>query len=176
MSENNENNTHYTDDDTERLEIIWGEGFLSPGGPGEVVRVLGDQEITGCNVLDIGSGAGGVDIVLVKEHGVGSVVGIDVEQKLIDLAVHRLQSFGLENQITYQLVEPGPLPFTDETFDIIFSKDAIIHIPDKYDIYSEALRVMRPGGRIFVSDWLRGDGNAFDKTVEKFIEHRFSHQ
>lgn len=170
MTEKDEQDLNYTDDETERLETIWGEGFLSPGGPVEVSRVLGNNNIEGCDILDIGSGSGGVDIVLVREHGAGTVVGIDVERKLVDLANHRLTGHALENRIKHQLVDPGPLPFPDETFDAVFSKDAIIHVQDKNDLYSEAFRVIRPGGRLFVSDWLRGEGDEFDKTVERFAE------
>ena len=56
MMENDGNGTSYADDETGRLETIWGEGFLSPGGPAEVSRVLGDHSIEGCDILDIGSG------------------------------------------------------------------------------------------------------------------------
>lgn len=167
----------YKDEETERLETIWGEGFLSPGGPAEVSRILGSHSIAGSDVLDIGSGTGGVDIVLVREHDAGSVLGIDVEKKLVDLANHYLINHDLEDRIKYQLVEPGPLPFADGSFDAVFSKDAIIHVPDKSAIYSEALRVLRPDGRLFVSDWLRGEGDEFDNTVENFIEasgHEFT--
>ncbi len=131
MTENDEKDPSYADDETGRLEKIWGEGFLSPGGPAEVSRVLGNHSIEGCDILDIGSGTGGADIVLVREHGAGTVVGIDVEKELVDLANHYLTRHTLENRITYKLVDPGPLPFPDETFDAVFSKDSIIHIQDK---------------------------------------------
>ena len=170
MKENDGKDLDYEDDETGRLETIWGEGFLSPGGPAEVSRVLGNHNIEGCDILDIGSGTGGVDIVLVREHGAGTVVGIDVEKKLVDLANHYLSHHALENRIKYQLVDPGPLPFPDKTFDAVFSKDSIIHVQDKYSLFSEVFRVTRPGGRLFVSDWLRGEGDEFDNTVERFVE------
>ena len=177
MTDDGEKDLDYNDDETERLETIWGEGFLSPGGPAEVSRVLGNHNIEGCDILDIGSGTGGVDIVLVREHGAGTVVGIDVEKKLVDLANYYLTRHALENRITYKLVDPGPLPFRDETFDAVFSKDSIIHVQDKRGLYSEAFRVIRPGGRLFVSDWLRGEGDEFDNMVERFAEasgHEFT--
>lgn len=51
----------------------------------------------------------------------------------------------------------GPLPFPDERFDIVFSKDSLIHVPDKSALYREVLRVLKPNGVFAASDWLRGD-------------------
>jgi SAM-dependent methyltransferase len=152
-----------------RLEMIWGEGFLSPGGVAEVSRILGGRDVEGCDVLDIGSGAGGADVVLVQEHGAGTVTGIDVESRLVDRATERAKRLGLGDRISYQLVEPGPLPLPDASFDVVFSKDSIIHIRDKEQLFSEALRMLRPGGLLLVSDWLRGDGAALAHQVQTFI-------
>lgn len=169
MAEEIKEDPGYPGDVQEKLELVWGEGFLSPGGPAEVSRILGSKSISGCEVLDIGSGAGGVDISLVRDHGAGSVVGVDVQKELIDLASSRAQKCNLESQIKYQLVTPGPLPFADESFDVAFSKDAIIHVREKEDLYTEIFRILRPGGRLLVSDWLRGDGDSLTPMVQEFI-------
>jgi hypothetical protein len=42
-----------------KLEMIWGDGFMSPGGPDEVMRIVAGHDIAGCSVLDIGCGLGG---------------------------------------------------------------------------------------------------------------------
>jgi len=159
----------YPEDSTGKLELIWGEGFLSPGGPAEVSRIVGGADIAGCEVLDIGCGIGGVDIVLVRNHGAGAVIGIDVEKRLVDIATSRVQKLSMEDRIRYQLVEPGPLPFAAESFDVVFSKDAIIHVRNKEHLYSEIFRVLRPEGRLFVSDWLGGEGKAVTPTALEFI-------
>jgi ubiquinone/menaquinone biosynthesis C-methylase UbiE len=160
----------YSHEETERLELIWGEGFLSPGGAAEVARILGGHSVAGCATLDVGSGAGGVDITLVRDHGAGTVVGVDVQQEFVALAAGRAASAGLGDQISYRVIEPGPLPFGDESFDVVFSKDAIIHVQDKEALYSEAFRVLRPGGRLFVSDWLRGGDEKLTPQVDAFVE------
>lgn len=67
---------HYPPRMIAMLEAVWGEGFLSPGGPEEVARIIGSHDISGKAVLDIGCGAGGIDITLVRDHGAGHVCGM----------------------------------------------------------------------------------------------------
>src|SRR3954454_20041983 len=71
---------------TEALQFMWGEGFLSPGGPEEVAALQESLDIAGKKVLDIGSGLGGVDALLVAVYEAGEVVGIDVESELVEAA------------------------------------------------------------------------------------------
>lgn len=136
------------------LEALWGDGYLSPGGPEEVERLLEGVDLTESRVLDIGCGAGGITVALALAHGAAGVVGIDVEQPVVDAARHRVADAGLEDRIEIQRVEPGPLPFADESFDRVFSKDAIVHIADKAALAREVFRVLRPGGWFVASDWL----------------------
>ena len=63
----------YTGNLISMLEVVWGEGWLSPGGPEEVARVLDGIDLKGKSVLDIGCGVGGVDFLLVEDHGAGFV-------------------------------------------------------------------------------------------------------
>jgi phosphoethanolamine N-methyltransferase len=170
MSDEKKEDPGYPEDARGKLELIWGEGFLSPGGPAEVSRILGSNDISGCEVLDIGSGTGGVDVCLVRDHGAGSVVGIDIDPQLVRIASDRAREHQLEDRISYRIVAPGALPFGDESFDAVFSKDAIIHVRSKEALYSEIFRILRPGGRLLISDWLRGEGEALTHLVDKFID------
>jgi len=138
------------------LEHIWGTGWLSPGGAEEVARLLEGADIRGLAVLDIGCGAGGADIALVRTHGAGYVTGVDVEPGVLDRGRAHVAEAGLGDRIGFAQVAPGPLPFPPGAFDVVFSKDAIVHIHDKASIMREAFRVLRPGGWLVASDWLIG--------------------
>ena len=152
------------------LELLWGDGFLSPGGPAEIAEILSGTSIAGKTVLDIGCGIGGIDLLLAQSYDASQVVGIDVEAPNIDLATKRARQRGLSGRVSYRLVEPGPLPFADGSFDVIFSKDAMIHIPDKEALFRDVFRVLKPGGLFLASDWLRGDDNPASAAMQLYVE------
>lgn len=151
------------------LQIIWGDGFLSPGGSEEVARLLDDSSVAGCKVLDIGCGLGAIDMLLVREHGAGSVVGIDIDPHLIERMHERIARAGLGDRIEGRRVDGGPLPFAAASFDVVFSKDSLVQIPDKAAIFAEVLRVLRPGGRFIASDWLRAGSGGYSPEMMEFF-------
>ena len=146
----------YTDDFVAKLELLWGDGFLSPGGEKEVATALAGVDLAGKDILDVGCGVGGVDILLARRWNANSVLGIDIEAPVLAKAEARVRDLGLTDRISYRQVEPGPFPLPDAGFDVVFSKDAMIHIPDKAALYADVLRVLRPGGVFVASDWLKG--------------------
>lgn len=152
------------------LEAVWGEGFLSPGGADEVARILSRDDIAGASVLDIGCGAGGVDIALARNHGAGYVTGVDVEDGVIAHARALIDRHGLSDRIGLAKVAPGPLPFPPGTFDVVFSKDSIVHIPDKHALMRDVFRVLKPGGRFLASDWLIGHDGEPSPEMKHYIE------
>ena len=158
------------------LEWMWGEGHLSPGGPVEIAKIIDDIQLNGCHVLDIGCGTGGAAIELMLEHQAGRVTGIDVEPLVLQRAQQLIEQRGLGNSVDLQCVTPGDLPFDNQSFDVVFSKDSMIHIPDKKFIYGEIFRVLKPGGWVLVSDWLGASLSPTDtmKNWLKLVELDFS--
>src|SRR5271170_7452325 len=84
----------YDDEMLTLLQIIWGDGFLSPGGAEEISRLLEGSDISGCHVLDIGCGLGAIDELLVTRFGAGSVLGIDIDPRLVAGLTQRISSAG----------------------------------------------------------------------------------
>lgn len=154
----------------EFLEELWGEGFLSPGGPEEVARVVDGVDLKGKHVLDIGCGSGAISVLLASEFGAGKVTGIDVEAPVCEAARTRAANAGLDGQVEIVKVAPGPMPFEDGTFDVVFSKDSIIHIPDKVAMASEAMRVLKPGGRFAASDWLTSKDGEMSPEMAHYVK------
>jgi phosphoethanolamine N-methyltransferase len=161
---------HYDQDVIAFFSKLWGDGYMSPGGPEEVARVLDGIDLAGKIVLDIGCGAGGVTVDLVRRHGAGRVIGIDVERDVCGVSKKRVAAAGLAERIEIRQVEPGPFPIADASLDIVFSKDSIIHIPDKEWLAAEAFRVLRPGGWFVASDWLISHDGAPSPEMAHYIE------
>src|SRR5262245_25232810 len=142
------------------LELVWGEGWLSPGGPEEVAAVINGIDFRGKTVLDIGSGVGGVDFLLIETHGALYVTGIDVEDTVLITARQRAETRKLTERCGFVKVWPGPLAFPPASFDIVFSKDAVVHIPDKHTLMRDVFRILKPGGWYVAEDGPSGhDGH-----------------
>ncbi len=160
-----------------RLELLWGAGFLSPGGPDEVREIVADLSVTGKSILDVGCGLGGPDIVLVRDLGALSVTGIDIDEGLVERAQAFADANDLSNRLHYKVVRPGPLEWPADTFDLVFSKEAIIQVSAKKDLLCEIHRVLRDGSAFAWSDWLGGTGWAASPEWAKFsaLTHWESH-
>jgi SAM-dependent methyltransferase len=139
----------------DRLEMLWGEGFLSPGGAEGVRSLLRATDLTGRRVLDWGSGTGGAALLMASELGAREVVGIDVVPQLVARAQATAARRGIAN-VGFSVVQPGPLPFPDACHDVVFSKDSLLHVADKDAAIAEIFRVLAPGGVFVGSDWLAG--------------------
>jgi phosphoethanolamine N-methyltransferase len=138
------------------LTHLWGEGYLSPGGPEEVARVLEGLDLAGATVVDIGCGAGGITAALAADHGAARVIGLDVEETVCAAARAHADKRGVGDRVEIRRVRPGPMPLADGTVDLVFSKDSIVYIADKAALARDAFRVLRPGGWFAASDWLIG--------------------
>ncbi len=152
------------------LEELWGEGFLSPGGPEEVARVVEGVELKDKHILDIGCGSGAIAVLMARDFGAARVTGIDVEAPVCAAARERAKQAGLEGKVEIIQVTPGPMPFEDGTFDVVFSKDSIIHIPDKVAMAAEAFRVLKSGGHFAASDWLTNHDGEMSPDMAHYVK------
>ncbi|MEE8189396.1 MAG: methyltransferase domain-containing protein [Kiloniellales bacterium] len=150
------------------LELIWGEGFLSPGGLAAVDEIVEGLDLTDKLIIDIGSGLGGVDVHLAQKNG-ARVIGLEIERPVVELARERVERAGLSDRIDLRHCEPGPLPLEDSSADVVFSKDSLIHVEDKGAAFQDYSRVLKPGGWLAMSDWMRSR-EPYGKDMEYWFE------
>jgi len=122
-------------------------------------------------ILDLGSGGGFDCFLAAKKVGrKGKVIGVDMTPEMIDKARENARRGGYAN-VEFRLGEIENLPAADNSVDAVISNCVINLAPDKERVFSEAHRVLRPGGRLMVSDLvlLKELPQAIKSSVEAYV-------
>ncbi|MBI4241693.1 MAG: arsenite methyltransferase [Candidatus Rokubacteria bacterium] len=136
---------------------------------------------TGEVVLDLGSG-GGIDVFLAARRvgPTGKAIGVDMAEEMLDRARRAASAMGIAN-VEFRQGDIEALPLSPESVDVVISNCVINLAPNKGQVFWEAFRVLRPGGRMVVSDIvstdplpsaIRTDPEAWARCIGGALEER----
>jgi SAM-dependent methyltransferase len=152
----------YGANEIDALPLSVTESFCGVGNP------LGLRELgPGETVLDLGSGAGLDCLFAARKVGpTGRVIGVDMTKPMVDKAHHNVGVVGLENvEVHHGYLEQ--LPLEDDSVDVVISNGVFNLCPDKPEVLSEVLRVLRPGGHLQMADILLHDDVSADEVAKR---------
>ena len=125
-------------------------------------------------VLDVGSGIGGGDIFMAKKYG-ARVRGVDLSSNMTEIARERLAQAGLpEGQCVFSIADVTQQDFPEGTFDVVYSRDTILHIKDKLVLFTKFFKWLKPGGRLLISDYCCGTKEWSPHFKEYVAQRRYN--
>ncbi|CAO2819652.1 unnamed protein product [Amaranthus hypochondriacus] len=139
-----------------RYERVFGSGFVSTGGIETTKEFVSKLDLKpGQKVLDVGCGIGGGNFYMAEKYNV-EVVGIDLSINMISIALER--AVGLNHAVEFAVADCTTVTYPDNSFDVIYSRDTILHIQDKPALFRSFYKWLKPGGKVLITDYCRSAG------------------
>lgn len=111
-------------------------------------------------VLDLGTGTALIPIELCSRNNQIKIIATDLAAEMLRVAEVNLQQAGLSHAVTLERADAKQLPCKDHVFDGVISNSLIHHVPEPGRVFHEMVRVVKPGGFLFVRDLSRPDSQA----------------
>ena len=118
-------------------------------------------------ILDLGTGTAQIPIELCRQHPTIQVVAVDLAEHMLKVAADNVRRAGLDQRIQLKRIDAKELPWTEHSFAAVISNSIVHHIPRPELVLAEMVRVLNPGGALFIRDLLRPEDDA---TVRHLVE------
>lgn len=152
---------HIYTDDTSYINLgYWEDADNLDEAGRELVRLVARKAELGPadDVLDIGFGFGEQDIEWLNTFEPKSITGINITEHQIDVARKRAETLGVSDRLRFEWGSATDIPFEPERFSKVVAVECAFHFDPRDAFFSEALRVLRPGGRVVVADLVPSAG------------------
>ena len=106
-------------------------------------------------ILDVGTGTAQIPIELCQQAPQAQVLAIDMASEMLKVAEENVRRAGLEGRLRLEIADAKGPRYANRSFGAVISNSIVHHIPEPKQVLSEMLRVVRPGGTVFVRDLLR---------------------
>ena len=163
----------YTGKNIRRLEKVYGEKFVSHGGEETTSKFCSELGLQpGQKILDVGCGIGGSAFFMARHYGV-DVFAIDLSQNMISIAKDywNEQPSGIQHRVQFHIEDATKMDYPEDFYDIVYCQDTILHIFEKKVLFENLFKCLKPGGKLMISDYCRGDGE-HTMSFRKFIKTR----
>jgi phosphoethanolamine N-methyltransferase len=162
-------NSQYTEGGVLKYEFIFGPGFISTGGIDSTRTIFKQHPIPkGAKVLDVGCGIGGPAKFLYDEFE-ADVLGIDLATNCVNIANNR---YSKNDKLNFLVADALTHHFEPNTFDLIYSRDVILHIASKEKLFSRLLTATKPGGQLIVTDYCASAPETWDDEFKSYVAQR----
>ncbi len=150
-------------------------GLLGTGVNGRNSRMVVEmaQIKPGDQVLDLGCGTGSLTLTAKGYTGpTGAVYGIDASPEMIEAAQNKARQSG--NEVIFEIGLIEKIPYPEATFDVVINRLVMHHLPDdlKRQGLAEILRVLKPGGRLFIADFNPPANPVLAQIILSLVGHR----
>ena len=128
-------------------------------------------------ILDVGTGTAQIPIELCRQAATTQVVAVDMAQEMLCVAEENVRRVGLEGRLRLEQADAKSLAFAEHTFAAVISNSIVHHIPEPKRVLAEMVRVVKPGGTLFIRDLLRPDDEATgQRLVARYAANANAHQ
>ena len=138
----------------------------------ELVSYAGVPEAA--RILDVGCGIGGPALYLAGALG-GTVVGVTLSAQQAARATEKAAEAGLAERAEFHQLDALSTGFPDASFDVLWAVESLMHIADREAFFAEAMRLLRPGGRLAIATWSQRDG-ALEPEEQELVDLVLKHQ
>ena len=142
-----------------RYEKIFGVTYVSTGGEVTTAEFCSEMSLKpGMKILDVGAGIGGSAFYMAKTFGV-EIDGVDLSSNMVDIANENRDKMNedIQKKVNFKVEDATKMDYPENYYDVVYSRDTILHIADKKSLFINFFKTLKPGGRVVITDYCKGD-------------------